>query len=60
MEIYAYAKKKTVFTDQFLSELAARNRAQRIAKYPETAQFVAVQAEFSVPPVSTVRKFKLK
>jgi hypothetical protein len=60
MDVYAYAKKRTVFTDKFITDLSAKNRESRIARYPETAQFVAVQADFNKPTMATVRRLKLK
>lgn len=54
MEIYAYQKKTKVFTKEFITNLAAANRAKRIAKYPETADFGELQAEIDKKVSKTV------
>jgi hypothetical protein len=45
MDIYAYAKKRTVFTTEFVADLARKNREARIKRYPETANYGDLQAE---------------
>jgi hypothetical protein len=39
MNVNPYAKKKTVFTSDVIARLAIDNRAERIKRYPETAQY---------------------
>lgn len=46
-----YAKKVSVWTKDRIAQLAAQNRAERLKRYPETAQFDAAHYE---PQVSTV------
>ena len=53
-----YAKKVSVWTKERIAKLAADNRASRIKRYPETAQFGLV--EYSEPKSAAVLQIRRK
>ena len=53
-----YAKKVSVLTKERTAKLAADNRAARIKRYPETAQFSAI--EYEPPKFSAVVQIRRK
>lgn len=60
MNANPYAKKKTVFTQELIAKMAAENRAARIKRYPECANFGDVQADIlTKPKISVTRLIKV-